>query len=124
MHPNMLSLVNLLLALSLLFSLTSAAPIPSRLDDVTFRPGPEIEIAKRHEQLSTGRLHARSFNIDPVPSHTHLKRDEPTQARDEPKRSHAVKKSHLPHFPAMENSLRGKTKVYSGNYWRRKVYHL
>jgi hypothetical protein len=117
----MLSLFNLLLALSLLFSLTSAAPIPTRLDDVSFRPEPKV--VERYAQPSTGRLHARSFHIDTVPSRTHLKRDLPTEARDEPRRSHVAKKN-LPHFPAMENSLRGKTKVYSGNYWRRKVYHL
>jgi hypothetical protein len=111
MYPSMLSLFNLLLALSLLFSPTSAFPVNNQMGDVSFRA--EAHIAQR-QQPSAGRLHARSFNVESAPIITHLERDEPT-------RSQVVKRNRV---RMMENSLRGKTKVYSGNYWRRKVYHL
>lgn len=111
MYPSTLSLFNLLLALSLLFSLTSAFPVNNQMGDVSFRA--EAHIAQR-QQPSAGRLHARSFNVESAPIITHLERDEPT-------RSQVVKRNRV---RMMENSLRGKTKVYSGNYWRRKVYHL
>jgi hypothetical protein len=112
MYPSMLlSLFNLVVAISLLFSLTSAFPVHNQMGDFSFHA--ETQIAQR-QQPSTGRLHAREFNVESAPINTHLKRDEPT-------RSQVVKRNRV---PMMENSLRGKTKVYSGNYWRRKVYQL
>ena len=116
MYPKIISLFNLLLAISLLFSIASALPL-HKMDDISFRS--EAQLIAR-SQPSTGRVHARSFAGDTKPTNTNFKRDPPTKARDEPKRSQVVKGR----TPEMENPFRGKTKVYSGNYWRRKVYHL
>ena len=115
MQLNTLCLFNLLLALSLLFTLTSALPYRSRVDDVTMTPSP-LEMPSRR------RLRARSFDIDADDAphghiYTHLKRHSlPTPSyTTEDEYGHGL--TGREPAPTMENSLRGKTKVYSGNYW-------
>ncbi|KIM97587.1 hypothetical protein OIDMADRAFT_20617 [Oidiodendron maius Zn] len=83
MYPKIISLFNLLLAISLLFSIASAVPL-HKMDDISFRS--EAQLIAR-SQPSTGRVHARSFASDTKPTDTNFKRDPPTKARDEPKRS-------------------------------------
>jgi hypothetical protein len=116
MQLNTLCLFNLLLALSLLFTFTSALPYRSRVDDATPTPSPR-------EMPSRRRLHARSFDVDAdnAPTHahiySHLKRHSlPTPApTTEDEYGHGL--AGREPVPTMENSLKGNTKVYVGNYW-------
>jgi hypothetical protein len=49
MSSAILSLTNLLLGVTVLFTLTSAYPLPQRIDDITFRPLSAAQIAPRYQ---------------------------------------------------------------------------
>jgi hypothetical protein len=112
MATSIFSLFNLLLAISLLLSLASALPLQDRMSDVSVHQQAESHTVPRYN--GPGRAHPRWF---PKASARSLVR----KARTTQKETQDTKKVRT---PRMENSLRGKTKVYSGNYWGRKVYHV
>lgn len=110
MPSKFLSFLNLFLAITLFFSLTMAQPV--RVSGrMPARPQSEPKMDTQ-SNYGGGRLHARSFNRE-------FKRTPAPEPSSDLEGNLFIERA-----PAVENSLRGNTKVYSGNYWKRKTYHV